>query len=316
MAVVSLMVAPPTSYAQVRPQAREAAPAGADWNAPRTPWGAPDLQGIWDYRTATPLERPAEFASKETLTEEEAAAYEEQYRADLADYDLAPSVHAKWWLDYGTELTADNRTSLVIEPSDGRVPATTAEAKVSARTRSERRARTHAVSDRSHGERCITFGVPRLPGAYNSNYQIYQTPTHVAIVQEMIHDVRVIPVDGSQHLPEDIRQWHGDSRGHYEGDTLIIETTNFDKEGAFRGATAGLRITERLTRVGPDTVHYEFTVNDSATWTQPWTVMFPMAKTEQPLYEYACHEGNRGLENILRNARYEDNPDYKNELSK
>ena len=145
--------------------------------------------------------------------------------------------------------------------------------------------------------------MPRLPGAYNSNYQIYQTPTHVAIVQEMIHDVRVIPVDGSQHLPEDIRQWHGDSRGHYEGDTLIIETTNFDKEGAFRGATAGLQITERLTRVGPDTVHYEFTVNDSATWTQPWTVMFPMAKTEQPLYEYACHEGNRGLENILRNAR-------------
>ena len=183
MAVVSLMVVPPTSYAQVRPQVREAAPAGTDWNAPRTPWGAPDLQGIWDYRTATPLERPAEFASKETLTEEEAAAYEEQYRADLADYDLAPSVHAKWWLDYGTELTADNRTSLVIEPSDGRVPATTAEAKVSARTRSERRARTHAVSDRSHGERCITFGVPRLPGAYNSHYQIYQTPTHVSIVQ-------------------------------------------------------------------------------------------------------------------------------------
>ena len=129
--------------------------------------------------------------------------------------------------------------------------------------------------------------MPRLPGAYNSNYQIYQTPTHVAIVQEMIHDVRVIPVDGSQHLPEDIRQWHGDSRGHYEGDTLVIETTNFDKEGAFRGATAGLQITESLTRVGPDTVHYELTDNDSATWTQPWTVMFPMAKTEHPLYEYA-----------------------------
>lgn len=308
-AVFSVVCLSVTTNAQDNPLANETVAAMANWSAPRTAWGIPDLQGIWDYRTATPLERKAEFGDKETLTDEEATAYEQQYNADLANYDLSPSVHAKWWLDYGKELTSDNRTSLVIAPTNGRVPSTTAVAKAASRARSKRRALTHAADGRSFGERCITFGVPRLPGAYNNNYQIYQTPSHVAIVQEMIHDVRIVPVDGRIHLRSDIRQWHGDSRGHYEGDTLVIETTNFATKGAFRGATEGFLLVERFTRVSPSTIHYEFVINDPATWTQSWTVMVPMTKTEQPLFEYACHEGNRGLENILRNARFAEEQD-------
>ncbi len=290
--------------------------ASSDWEIPQTPWGVPDLQGIWDYRTATPLERPTEFGDKATLTVEEAAAYEQQYKADLANYDLAPSVHAKWWLDYGEEMTADLRTSLIIEPVNGRIPATTHTAKTTARRRSERRALTHSVEDRSVGERCISFGIPRLPGAYNNNYQIYQTPTHVAIVQEMIHDVRIIPVDGRTHLTTDIRQWHGDSRGYYKEDSLVIETKNFTDRGAFRGATSGLILKERFTRINTNTVRYEVEVNDLATWTQPWAVMFPMIKTDHPMFEYACHEGNRGLANILSNARYAEDPHYADNLSR
>jgi len=290
--------------------------AASDWTAPQTPWGVPDLQGIWDYRTATPLERPSEFGDKATLTAEEAAAYEQQYKADLANYDLAPSVHAKWWLDYGEELTADLRTSLITEPVDGRVPATTHNAQTAARGRSERRALTHSVEDRSFGERCISFSIPRLPGAYNNNYHIYQTPTHVAIVQEMIHDVRIIPVDGRTHLNTDIRQWHGDSRGYYEGDSLVIETKNFSGRATFRGATSGLVLKERFTRIGAKTVRYGVEVDDPATWTQPWTVMFPMTKTDQPMFEYACHEGNRGLANILSNARHAEDPHYADNLSR
>ena len=304
--VAAVWLQPAPAVAQDYPRAGSVAPAADDWTTPRTAWGAPDLQGVWDYRTATPLERPAEFAGKEVLTAEEAAAYERQQTARRNDYDRSPSVHAKWWLDYGTELTADNRTSLVIDPPDGRIPQTTAAAKAAAQARSDRRALTLGVEDRGVGERCLTFGVPRLPGAYNNNYQILQTPTHVAIVAEMIHAARIVPLDGRPHLAGDIRQWHGDSRGYYDGDTLVVETTNFSPKGAFRGSTEGLHLTERFTRVDPDSLHYEIVVNDPATWTSPWTAMVPMNKTEQPLFEYACHEGNRGLHNILHNARLAD----------
>ena len=157
---------------------------------------------------------------------------------------------------------------------------------------------TRAVEDRSLGERCITFGMPRMPGAYNNNYQILQTPTHVAIVSEMIHDIRLIPLDGRSRLPDTVRQWHGDSRGYYDGNTLVVETTNFSSKVAFRGATESLQLVERFTRVDPDTVHYVVTVDDQA------------------LYEYACHEGNRGLGNILHNARHEEDPNYADNLSK
>lgn len=288
----------------------------ADWTAPRMPWGAPDLQGVWDYRTMTPLERPRELAAKEVLTEEEAAEYEKQQNDRRADYDRLPTVHAPWWLDYGTELTEDKRTSLLVDPADGRLPTVTDEAKQRASNRRERRAMTRAVEDRSLGERCITFGMPRMPGAYNNNYQILQTPTHVAIVSEMIHDIRLIPLDGRPRLPDTVRQWHGDSRGYYDGNTLVVETTNFSPKVAFRGATESLQLVERFTRVDPDTVHYVVTVEDQATWARPWTALIPLTKTDQALYEYACHEGNRGLGNILHNARYEEDPNYADSLSK
>ena len=294
-----------------------AAAAAADWAPPRTAWGAPDLQGVWDYRTLTPLQRPREFAGKATLTAEEAAAYEERQGALLDDYDRAPSVHAKWWLDYGRDLTADRRTSLLVDPPDGRLPAITEEARRRAAARAERRrARPdHSVEDRGLTERCLTFGMPRLPGAYNNNVQILQTPTHVAIVNEMIHDARIVPLDGRTHLTDAVPQWHGDSRGRYEGDTLVVETVNFSPRSAFRGSTAGLHLVERFTRVGPDTVHYAVTLSDPATWTRDWTALVPMTKTDQALYEYACHEGNHGLRNILHNARYAEDPDYASKLS-
>ncbi|MCY4658260.1 MAG: hypothetical protein OXF93_00400 [Acidobacteria bacterium] len=291
--------------------------SAADWRPPRTAWGAPDLQGVWDYRTLTPLQRPQEFAGKETLTAEEAAAYEARQSALLDDYDRAPSVHAKWWLDYGRDLTDDRRTSLLVAPPDGRLPAVTDEARRRAAARAERRRAhpDHAVEDRGLTERCLTFGMPRLPGAYNNNVQILQTPTHVAIVNEMIHDARIVPLDGRPHLSDAVPQWHGDSRGYYEGDTLVVETVNFSPKSAFRGSTAGLHLVERFTRVGPNTVHYAVTLSDPATWTRDWTALVPMTKTDQALYEYACHEGNHGLRNILHNARYAEDPDYASKLS-
>ena len=306
-----------TAWAQDRRGAAVAAPSAADWSVPRTAWGAPDLQGVWDYRTMTPLERPREFGNKTTLTAEEAAAYEQEQGARLDDYDLAPSVHAKWWLDYGREMTDDRRTSLIVDPPDGRIPATTDAAKQRAAARRDLRQRhgADAAEFRGLGERCLTFGMPRFPGAYNNNVQIFQTPTHVAIVSEMIHNARLIPLDGRPLLTSDMAQWHGDARGYYEGDTLVVETTNFSAKSGFRGATPNLRLAERFTRVAPGTVHYEITLDDPATWSDPWTALVPMTKTDQPLYEYACHEGNYGLGNILHNARYADDPNYADTLS-
>ena len=278
----------------------------ASWSTPRTAWGAPDLQGVWDYRTMTPLERPREFSGKAVMSDEEAAAYTTRRLAEQADYDLAPSVHAKWWLDYGKELTDDHRTSLIVDPADGRIPHLTEAARERGAARAERR-RTHgadAAEYRGLTERCLSFGTPRLPGAYNNNYHILQTPEYVAIVSEMVHDARIVPLDG-RPLPS-IPQWHGESRGHWEGDTLVVESASYTAQGAFRGSTAGVRIVERFTRVASDTIEYEIRAEDQATWAAPWSVMFPMKKASQPMFEYACHEGNYGLMNILRNARLEE----------
>ena len=302
--VVSVLVSS-AAWGQSSPEDTDDSP---DWTPPRTAWGAPDLQGVWDYRTMTPLQRPREFANQAVFTDEQAAAYQARTLEQQADYDRSPSVHAKWWLDYGKELTGDNRTSLIVDPPTGRIPPTTEKARERSAARAERR-RTHpadAAEYRSNSERCLTFGTPRLPGGYNNNYQILQTPDHVVIVSEMIHDTRVVPLDGRSVLTSNIVQWHGDSRGRWEGNTLVVESANYSIGGAFRGATEGLRLVERFTRVGPDTIHYEITADDSATWTSPWTLMFPMVKTDQPMYEYACHEGNHGLENILGNARFEE----------
>ena len=269
--------------------------------------GAPDLQGVWDYRTMTPLERPREFAGKTTLTREEAAAYERSQGERLDDYDRSPSVHAKWWLDNGRQLTSDNRTSFIISPTDGRLPTSTDESKTRAATRAEARRLTGGVEDRSLSEHCITFGIVSLPRAYNNNVQVLQTPTSVALIAEMIHNVRVIPLDGRPHLSDDINQWDGDARGHWDGDTLVVETRNFSPKGSFLGATEDLRLVERFTRVGPDRLDYEVTVNDARTCGEPWTALVPLNRSRQPIFEYACHDGNLGLYNLLYNARFAEN---------
>ncbi len=278
--------------------------AGTAEAVPLTPWGVPDLRGVWDYRTLTPLQRPRELAGRETLTEEEALAYERQQGDRLDDYDRLPTVHATWWLDYGRELTDDNRTALIVSPSDGRIPMSTADAKARAAVRAEARRVTAGAEDRGLSERCLTFGVPSLPGAYNNNLQILQTPTEVALVSEMIHDTRIIPLDAPDRLADNIRLWHGDARGRWEGSTLVVETTNFNRRGGWRGSTESLRLVERFTRVGPSAVQYELTVDAPDTWDEPWTAMVPFRKSDQTLFEYACHEGNRGLYNMLHNARW------------
>ncbi|MYD72237.1 MAG: hypothetical protein F4W89_16060 [Acidobacteria bacterium] len=288
--------------------------AGTDsWTAPTTPWGDPDLQGIWDYRTLTPLQRPEEFADRTVATEEEAAEYETRANAVR---DARTTVHAVWWLDYGRELTSDRRTSLIIDPPDGRIPETTEAAKARAGARRER-AQQHPAAGptfRSLTERCINFGMPPVPGPYNNNYLIVQTPDHVVLFSEMIHDARIVALDGRDRPADDVRLWSGVARGHWEGDTLVVVSTHFSDRAAPRGSTAGLRLEERLTRVGPETIRYSATLTDPETWTRPWTFAMPMTRTDQPPYEYACHEGNYGLRNILHNARYAEDPDYLSKL--
>ena len=283
------------------------------WTPPTTPWGDPDLQGIWDYRTLTPLQRPEEFADRTVATEEEAAEYE--LRANTVR-DGRTTVHAVWWLDYGRELTSDRRTSLIVDPPDGRIPETTDAAQARAAARRER-ARQHpadAPTFRSLTERCINFGMPPVPGPYNNNYLIVQTPDHIVLFSEMIHNARIVALDGRDRPADDLRLWSGVARGHWEGDTLVVVSTHFSTKAAPRGATAGLRLEERLTRIGPGTISYSATLTDPETWTRPWTFAMPMTRTDQPPYEYACHEGNYGLRNILHNARYAEDPDYLSKL--
>ena len=286
------------------------------WTPPRTPDGRPDLQGIWDYRSATPLERPARFAGREFMTPDEVVEYE---RLAAAREDGRPpddprteqSVHPAWWLDYGKTVVKTARTSLIVDPADGKIPPLTAEGqqRIAAR-RAAARALGPADSHESRGlfERCITRGVPEgmLPGPYNNNLQIIQTPDHVVLFTEMIHDARIVPTDGRPHLGPRIREWLGNSRGRWEGDTLVVDTTNFTDKTSFRGAGANLHLVERFTRLDADTLEYRFTVDDPSTWTRPWTVAYPMVKTEERIYEYACHEGNYGLRNILSGARWEE----------
>jgi len=286
------------------------------WTAPRTPDGHPDLQGIWDYRSATPLQRPARFAGREFLTPDEVIAYEQEAleRQDGRPPDDArteESVHPVWWLDYGKTVVKTRRTSLIVDPPDGRIPPLTPEAqKRNATRRAE--AATHGPADsyenRSLFERCITRGAPEglLPGPYNNNLQILQAPGYVALVTEMIHDARIVPMDGRPRSRAAMGRWMGDPRGHWEGDTLVVDTVNFSDKISFRGATEKLHLVERFTRLDPDTLEYRFTVDDPATWTKPWTVAYPMVKTTGKIYEYACHEGNYGLRNILSNARWEE----------
>jgi hypothetical protein len=284
----------------------------------RTPWGDPDLQGLWTNATITPLERPADLAGKSVLTEQEAAEYEKRTnqardadsRAGGTDADLGRAYN-QFWYDRGTRVVETRRTSLITDPPDGRVPGLTPEAQQRADARAAARKRSPAdgPEDRSLPERCIlwpTAGPPMLPSGYNNNYQILQTTGHVVILIEMIHDVRIIPLDGRPHVPPSIRQWTGDSRGRWDGNTLVVTTTNFTDKTNFRGASERLRLVERFTRVDADTLNYEFTVEDPSTFTKPWSAAIPMTKTDGPIYEYACHEGNYGMTNLLSGARAQE----------
>jgi len=282
--------------------------AQANWKAPRTPDGKPDLQGTWTNGYATPLERPRELGTRAFYTAEEVAAFEKGVKerpGGAADPVADPEI---WW-ERGTRAVSSMRTSMVIDPPDGRIPPLTPRAqKAMADARAETRKHPDSgPEDRSLMERCIVSPVggpvPMLPGPYNNNYQIVQTANYAIIVVEMIHDVRVIPLDGSPHLNSSVRQWLGDSRGHWEGDTLVVDTTNFTDRTRFRGSDENLHVIERFTRVAPDTLRYQFTIDDPTAFTKPWTAEIPMGRSQGPAYEFACHEGNRAMENMLNTAR-------------
>ena len=291
---------------------------------PRTAWGAPDLNGVWDFRTLTPFERPRALADQAFFTDEEAAAFEAERLAEFAvrdDQEPADIVgnYNQFWFDPGNKVSETNQTSLVVDPPDGRVPPLTAaaEAKRAAQRQARKGVDRHAptyggfVEDLGGGMfavRCIlgfNSGPPMTPAGYNQNVQLVQTPDYVVLLNEMVHSSRVVPLDGRPHLPQSTRQWMGDSRGHWEGDTLVVETTNFLRETSFRSGitTSDLHLIERFTRVSDGTLMYEVTTEDPSTWNRPWTYRIPMVKSQFPLFEYACHEGNYGLYNILAGAR-------------
>ena len=291
-------------------------------DAPRTPWGHPDFQGTWTNATLTPLQRPAELAAKEFYTPTELSEFAEQRRAATnADRPLRPGDVGSYndaFFERGSSGVKTGRTSLVIEPRDGRIPVLTpaAQAAVDRRTAHMAAHPADRPSDRWLTERCIMFGatVPMLPEPYNNNYRFFQTPDHVVILVEMNHDARVIPLDNRPHLGAAIQQWTGDSRGHWDGNTLVVETANlkFNHQSRFGvGYLNGLsddrlRVVERFAVVDANTLTYRATVEDSTVFVRPWTVELSMDRTAGPLYEVACHEGNYGMANILSGHRAEE----------
>jgi hypothetical protein len=298
---------------------------GKAWTPPRTADGKPDIQGTFTFSTITPLQRPTALEGKETLNAEEAAEFEasenKRQNRDLFDPEkgqpsagYAPRAQGgvlsynEFWYERGNQLTGDKRTSLITDPPDGRIPFTEERRKRNAElSQKSNSGFADSYTDRSLADRCImgfNSGPPMVSGAYNNNVQILQAPGYVAIVNEMIHNARIIPTDGRPHGK--IRQYAGDSRGRWEGDTLVVETTNFLRETSLSGSTANTHLVERYTRVDPDTVNYEFTVTDPASYTRPWSVRMPLRRTDASLFEYACHEGNYGLHGILAGARARD----------
>jgi hypothetical protein len=273
---------------------------------PRTPDGRPDLQGIWNNSTQTPLQRPAALGTKQFYTDEEYAKLRLRNH-DVPPPDGDPGTYNQFWWEEGGLL---KQTSLIVDPPDGRMPPLTPDGE---RRRKERMARGDNRDDnpeeRNLAERCITRGAPKLPGGYNNHFQIVQTPQYVAIEQEMIHDVRIIPLDRRPPAPAAIRSYLGDSRARWEGDTLVVETSNFrsniDETSYNCCGYAGehLTIVERFTLLDKDNIDYRYTVNDPATFTRPWTVSLPMRRAAGPIYEYACHEGNHAMVGILRGGR-------------
>jgi hypothetical protein len=289
----------------------------------RTAWGAPDLQGTWTASTITPLERPKEFADRAVLTQEEASALEARARSRAATEPQAakgdPGTYNQIWFDPSSAVVPDRRTSLIVDPPDGRLPFTP-----EGRSLATRHSSHYGVGPRDSyvdldtGERCLTDGMP-IPywTGYNNNYQIVQTPQHVVIAAEMFHDVRVIPLDGRART--DLPQWMGESRGRWEGDALVVETGGFADKSSYWWATSwrasrpSLRMVERFRRLDAETLDYEFTMTDPTMFTRPWTARYPLTTnqrargvTEGPLYEYACHEGNYSMVNVLKGARAQE----------
>jgi hypothetical protein len=319
---------------------------GAEFEPARTAWGTPRIDGLWDFRTLTPLERPAEYADKAFLDPEEARALRSKLlavndvdaRADESSVDVEGAYNS-FWYDWGTELGEDLRTSLIVDPADGRLPGITSEAL--ARLEEQNRHRSPPVRDLFSfsadvsefrpadpealglSERCLVgfnAGPPLSPSAYNNNLRIVQTPDHVVLVTEMIHDARIVPLDGRAHLPAEMERWSGDSRGWWEGNTLVVETTNITGKkptlqlpatidslvaGAV-GSADTVRLRERFTLVAPDRLLYEYTLDDPSTFVRPFSVAIPMRASTAQMYEYACHEGNYAVPGMLRGARLLD----------
>ena len=289
------------------------------WTVPRTPDGKPDLQGFWNNTTYTPLERP-KGVDREFFTREEAVEMMKRAATEEAEQTVPGTIadvhydFTQFGLDRSQSPVGVNlRTSLVVDPPEGRLPPMTEDGRRRAAARAEARKRmggpTDAVQNLPLSVRCILMdrdGPPMLAGAYNNNYQILQTPGHVMILVEMLHDPRIIPLDGRPQLPQNVQQLEGSSRARWDGDTLVIDTTNFTDKIAFQGSSPNMHLTERFTRVSDDTLMYRFTVDDPATWTRPWSAEVPWKKAIGPLFEHACHEGNYGLYNTLAGARVED----------
>jgi hypothetical protein len=287
---------------------------------PRTPDGKPDLQGVWDFRTITPMERPKELADKAVLTEAEAREWEIKNRRNQDDREKAPArvvngqqsnrdverAYNDFWWDFGNNAVKTRRTSLVVDPPDGRIPELTAAARDRAAVRRDLGERlAEGPEDRNIGERCIlgfNAGPPMLPSAYNNNVQIVQTPDFVLLHNEMVHNARAVPLT-AKAIPN-VPTWNGYSRGRWEGDTLVIETKGFSGQTSFPNSSEQLHLVERFTRTDADTLIYRFTVTDPTTWVKPWTVEVPMTRSDELMYEYACHEANYGMENLLKGARY------------
>ena len=328
-ALLATVALPLAAVAQPQGTSATKAKAGRASTPRRTADGKPNLEGIYSYSTITPLQRPDALAGKDTLTDEEAAAFEasenKRLNRDLFDPEKgAPSAgyapradggvlsYNEFWYERGNKLLKDRRTALITDPPSGRIPFTDA-----ARRRNGERGQklnsgfADSHLDRSVADRCIlgfNAGPPMHPGAYNNNLQIFQTPGQIVILNEMVHNVRVIPTDGRPHTK--IRQWSGDSRGRWEGDTLVVETINFNRETSLQGSTAETKVIERFTRVDDETIKYEFTVSDTGSYSQPWSAMFPLVRMNDPVFEYACHEGNYAMTNILAGQRnLEKNPE-------
>ena len=295
-----------------------AVPAAAQTDTPRTAWGQPDLQGVWDFRSITPMQRPEEQADKEFLTEEEAAQIEQDavdrdirlWNRDSRRTEAGESVggYNNFWLDRGLKNrrnqahVADHRSAEREDAlADAGRTATSGRA-----TGVRQRAPRRVLCGLQLGVRCIlgfNAGPPFTPSAYNNNMQLFQTPDHVVLMTEMVNTARVVPLDGRPELDPDVRQWSGDSRGYWEGDTLVIETRNFDAKRRWRGTTKSMRLVERLTRVDAETLVYEFTVTDPETWTSSWTASVPLVLNPEPMFEYACHEGNYSMPVMLGGQR-------------